>query len=392
MWSWKKAAKRETQLQSENGPGLRLQITITSTTVLTETKEETVLDENCELILAPQSSERRWPGHRRIFDFDKARDFLVDKNTSEYTDDSLFATAHFRHAEFQNRQYIRGVLKAGGVDDPSYSPCMISHQFSLSSAEPKADAIKWKRGGCEATTLGQRLFLRSEGHTTVSKANAARFARFLRYQVAGHPLILDRIVQDCIVPNQVEFWMQDTGTTTHQVICVNECAEEENLSYTLDGLTEVPGDDAVAYELPPVDAEVQQLLTDGKELDALLVVLSYSLSGGEIDTKLRALMDEAIANSAHAAEFQTLLANSPSNDEEAQQYLDSMEKFTNLATRNRSLFGVFAAPIHAVKGDIETAIALYKSAIDASPFLAGAHKDLGDILISNYLVTEGYRH
>lgn len=406
MLKWfKNSPERETKAQNEVGLELLLRLEIATETLVHETGQNTATSEEGELRVAPDFLDLHCSPRRRIIDFSTARDMTVDETTSEYADESLFATVHFRHAEFMNCQYIRGVLKAGGVDDVNFSPGLLSHKFSIPSTEPKADAIKWKRNGCEAYAQRKKLFARAIEHTTVSRANAARFAQFLRYQVGGHPRILDRLVQESIVPRCVEFWLYDTGATIHQTIRITECREVDSGAYDLAGLQETAGSEAEADEtfaamvelrktprvLASVNADAEKLLANGHGLDAILAILEFSLSGGEIDSALRALMDRATATDSNAEEFFELLQNRPESEEQARLHLNALATASRLATSKGSVIGCFSAPVHHSLGDTDVAIECYKSALRANPQIAGVYKDLGDILNEEYAHNWGYR-
>tara|TARA_R110002073_G_scaffold245044_4_gene407437 strand:+ start:10457 stop:11770 length:1314 start_codon:yes stop_codon:yes gene_type:complete len=404
MLKWRKGNPgRETKIQNEAGLELYLRLEITNEIVVAQTGEKTVVSERGELRVTPNFIDLRCGPRRRIIDFPTARDINVDETNSEHVDESLFATVHFRHSEFLNCQYIRGVLKAGGVDDVNFSPSLLSHKFSLASTEPKADAITWKRKGCEAYAQRKKLFARDSEHTTVSKPNAARFAQFLRYQVGGHPLILDRLVQESLVPARVEFWLYETGVTIHQTICISECNEVVSGSYDVTGNKETTGiedDDIFATMialrktpnvLDDVTDSVAELLANNRGLDALLTVLEYSLSGGEIDDSLRVAIESASAVDSNASKFSELLKKQPASEEEARLLLTEFAHFSALATCKGSVIGCFAAPVHRSLGDGAAAMESYKVALRANPRIAGAYKDLGDVLVEGYAHNLGYR-
>lgn len=409
MW-FPKTPDRETAIQNALGDGLRLSVEIEKRNVLNTGEIESSEVQCCQLSLAPGFAEKKSGDARKIQDFEHEREFTVDDAAGTYVDDSLLATAHFRSSEFSNRLYIRDVLIAGGVTDDHFNPTLQSHQLAVFSTEGKAARIQWKEQGRKARAKGYTLFTRSEGAVAVSKANAARFARFLRHDVGGHPLILDRLVQNSVIPNESCLLFPEQDLTRLYTLRVLECEEVTNMSFSLVGLDEITGPTDMGgsdlwsnilklRETPPEQdfpsrnacaARSRALLDEGNGLDAILTILEFSLTG-ELDEGLLEFFRIAKEESSDAEALTELMANRPTCDEEAEVYVKAMGELADKATTGADMVGILTASTYLNLGDHERAMELYEQALRTNPRIVGPYKDLGDHMASQYQHGLAYR-
>ena len=341
--------------------------------------------------------------HEAIYDFDARRLFSVDRVAGSLSEVSLFADIGFREHEMKNRVYLANLLeKAASAAKKKKAPDLGSVMEILDAecafgieATPPADPELEEtavEGVLEFRLRGRPTarYRAAEGQLPATLRPALR--RFLVYGAHLHPRILAKVESAAVPPALLEYRVRELNDrTTIRLDLTSSAPDTVDWRARLTGLRREPspaGDvpfrilDEKLQAAPTVEdyqGAADKALVEKNYLDALLALFECNIARGQTDT---ARVRKVIAAGEKDARVATLLDGLDENDpKEAQRLLDSIDA-THL--RHGHVLDVFRANARAGAGDAGGAIDLFRKAIAANPYLAGAYKDLGGIFHGQY--------
>ena len=246
---------------------------------------------------------------------------------------------------------------------------------------------------------------RASGGVDVSAADAALFARFLRYQVGGHPLILAQLVQTHRVPARLVFFYRQPGSTQEVTLSfaaikasapaalplqayTRRMADGDGLAALLDRAAVAPAPSTAAVQKALGD-EAASAFTDLRALDALLATLEMNLSTGVEPQPFTAAQKAAIELDPAVKDL--LRALSLKGRADMPEAVATLQTLRLKTVRRQYMLKLFEANDRAVLGENKAAIELLTSVVHASPGLAGAYKDLGDKLFGAFDMAGAWR-
>ncbi|NYE60909.1 hypothetical protein FHW58_002061 [Duganella sp. 1224] len=194
---------------------------------------------------------------------------------------------------------------------------------------------------------GQRLATWSVSGARVSAEDAARFARFMRYEQGGHPQMLDILAREAVIPDQITLTM--AGGRDARIV-----------------ITNVRDAQPPPYDLTPCRREI------GKAgMDAL-----FDRIAAATPEQLDAL------RAAHPCDT--------ADDFGLAQALDTMLGKMECMLSNGTPPSLTEEQKQAA-GEATSLALLFAAVNPANPVLAGAYKDLGDLLLMQYDSVQAWR-
>ena len=256
----------------------------------------------------------------------------------------------------------------------------------------------------ESVSIDGKLLARASGGVDVSAADAALFARFLRYQVGGHPLVLAQLVQMHRVPAKLVFFYRQAASTQEVTLSFAAVKASAPAALPLQGYARHMSDgdglaallDRAAIAPVPAAGEIRKALgeeaaafTDLRALDALLATLEMNLSTGDEPQPFTPAQKAAIELDPSVKELLRALSLKERTDlPEAVATLQALRPKT---MRRQYMLKLFEANDRAILGENKAAIELLTGVVHASPGLAGAYKDLGDKLFGAFDMAGAWR-
>ena len=345
------------------------------------------------------------PVRGELIDFDKRARYVTDEKNKTYTAFSLYDTVGFRVMEQQNRLAMGKSLAAAKIDAMASDPLFDENILSVQGApRTLAQAPDAANTGTEFSIDG-KLLARASGGVDVSAADAALFARFLRYQVGGHPLVLAQLVQMHRVPAKLVFFYRQAASTQEVTLSFAAVKASAPAALPLQGYARHMSDgdglaallDRAAIAPVPAAGEIRKALgeeaaaafTDLRALDALLATLEMNLSTGDEPQPFTPAQKAAIELDPSVKELLRALSLKERTDlPEAVATLQALRPKT---MRRQYMLKLFEANDRAILGENKAAIELLTGVVHASPGLAGAYKDLGDKLFGAFDMAGAWR-
>ncbi|RZT11211.1 hypothetical protein SAMN05216319_0310 [Duganella sp. CF402] len=325
---------------------------------------------------------------RVIYDFKTRRRFAVNTAAREYVEYSLYDTLGFRVMELQNRVRLQGVLPV-----PALNMAVQENELSLLNGAPGAIDEKAEDGVRSYAIGGVHLATWSEAGTKVAADDAAQFARFMRYAQGGHPQLLDKLAKGGVIPGHLSFVLSGDRTLRLDISAVRTV---EPQAYDLkDYKREMSGSgldalfDRIAAMTPaqltafraqyPCDSGSD--FSEPHALDTMLGKMECTLVTGK-PMSLTEEQKEAVKASPTVGLL--FAAINPKNSSDAENAVKTLVALRTQAPRKAYMLEVFEANHRARLKQVKVARDLFTDVLQANPVLAGAYKDLGDLLLMQY--------
>lgn len=329
---------------------------------------------------------------RLVYDFASRRRYAINTASGEFVEYSLFDTVGFRVMEMHNRDVLRGVVPAGKA--------LQENELSVLSGAP--EQVEEKTEGAERVFSigGEKLATWSISGAKVPAADAAQFARFMRYAQGGHPQLLERLAKGGVIPDRITLFIgggRDVSLAITQVHSAQPPAydlkpyrreiSKDGIDALLDRIASASPQqlDALRAQYPCDSAED---FSAAQALDTLLGKMECMLSTGAPVSLTPEQKEAAGASPALSLLF---AAVSPRKQEEMADSLKTLVALRQQAPRKAYLLKVFEANNRARLNQIKEAQTLFVEALQANPMLAGAYKDLGDVLLMQYDSVHAWR-
>jgi hypothetical protein len=360
-----------------------------------------------ELTLAPQYIAMKSATEQTIFDFKTRKRIVMDLATKQYVNYSLYDAVGFRAYELKNRQMLGGALAAAQITATPMAGVDSEHILSVASPTP----TKFEEsvdGGALVFSHTQRTLARwSKSGTAVSDSELERFTKFVRYTQGGHPQLLARLASGTVIPDQLVLTFTEVwGTRTH-LISVKDVRRKEDDVYDLRGYTlrknGVSGGDvdavldraanlspqAIQAALVDHRAGMASALQNGQYLDALLGSLEWSLMTGQ---PLPPFTTEQLAQIRTDASAQLLMrALGAKTRDEFVQAVPILVELRSKSLLKPHVLKIFEANNRLQLQQPAAARVLFVEALQANLLVAGAYKDLGDLLLMGYDMPRAWR-
>ncbi|MRW85501.1 hypothetical protein GJ698_15570 [Pseudoduganella sp. FT26W] len=339
---------------------------------------------------------------RMLYDFQARRRYAVNTPAKEYVEYSLFDTVGFRVVEMSNRDQLRSVLDAAKLNTPVLGKADDENQLSVLSGAPGAMEEKEEGGQRVLYIDGVKLAAWSASGAKVAAADAAQFARFLRYAQAGHPQVLDKLAKAGMIPDHLTFFVsggRDMNLTMTQVRSAQPPAYDlkpyhrEISKGGIDALFDriaalTPQQLADLRAEHPCDASAD--FSEPAILDTMLGKMECTLSTGA-PLSLTDEQKQAMAASPTLALM--FAAINPAKANEMEGSVKTLAALRPKAPRKAYMLKLFEANnrVRMDRKQGKESAALLVEVLQANPVLAGAYKDLGDMLLMQYDSARAWR-
>jgi tetratricopeptide (TPR) repeat protein len=366
------------------------------------------IDYDAEVVLSWRYLAVSTADHLQVMDFEKRRRFSVDKKTGTYIDYSLYDTVGFRALELNNRNALDHVLAKAKIDQVSRVAGREDNEHNLAVQARPLVTISVDRDGDDTvfSAAGKPLFRNSLKGTPVSVEESTAFAQYLRYVFGGHPFILDDVAKGKLIPSSATFTFRNLAVNT-VTIGVTEVQRIEAAPYDVQSYRPwMPEPSADALDallsrasiipLSALEAEKRKVqlgrtvaLQEERFLDALLETMEFQLMTG---TSPPAFSPEQATKIQSDASVQKLVkALAPGTKEQLQEAVKTFQALRRQTQTKQHMLKTFEAIDRAKLGELVVAKSLFAEALQSQPFLAGAYKDLGDVLVMGYDTFRAWR-
>lgn len=345
------------------------------------------------------------PGAQVVYDFKQRRYYALDTRHRVYVDYSLYSVAGFRTMELQHRASMDAMLTAAKGDAPVTRA--VDREQELSIAENSDASFDETADGDQRAFAsgGARMASWSTRGATVNAADAAQFARFLRYTQAGHPQLLDKLAHGTLIPAQLTFIVNGMAGVRTVHLTVSNVQQVDAPRVDLAGYTlRSNATDAVDTLLDRMAAQTPAQLaalraahpcdTDAdyradQLLDTMLGRTECVIATGAAMLSFTPAQTEQLrADGGVALMFAAI---GPKSKEEYAASITTLAALRTQAPRKAYLLKLFEANNRRQLGQRQESLQLFNDVLTANPVLAGAYKDLGDLLLMQFDSARAWR-
>jgi hypothetical protein len=339
-----------------------------------------------------------------IDDFRLRREVRIDRKAGTYAAWALYAIPAFRERELANRLGIARALDAAGVKQPVGSRADAEHVLSMTDGGTQPIEARAEAGDQVFSAGGHELLRASAGGAALGEQDAARFVRFLRYRFGGHPQALAWLGAQHRLPARLVYRLRDAGAETVETITFSGVGQLDAAPYDLApyrqaGAETTPVEQLLAggerlFARPPSVANglrerIQRGFDEGRPLDAILAFMELNLTAGEAMPRLTPAQQQLVQSDA---DTQALIAATATRDRATMPAaIATFVRLEQKTIAGLAMLKVFAANDMAQTGDRQGALANFVAALRARPYLAGAYKDLGDLLYLRFDMPGAWR-
>ena len=357
-------------------------------------------------------------GKRAIYDFDTRRILSVDLAQGCYGDDSLFHEIAFRQAELRNRVHIGDVLRAGGAQgEPAVfllDPIFSEHDLAMCrDGSPARFEQQRDRRSVAFRAAGYEFFTQSHEKVDLSELQAGWLARFVRYRLNLHPILLDQLHARRGIPEtmQLTHYTPERETISLRLVSIESSAIH---GYSLEGLrlaqSAAEPDELLTWiqevraQLPhgkeernrAILADAAQAFAAGEYLDALLAQLEYSLQNGPLPPGA-AHLHGTLDQDSKVVRLKVILQTAGQDRAAAEQgaILDELVDLRQSTRKAHVLMLLEGALRRSMAQDTpedgQVLVDLYREALAANPFITGAYNDLAKIFAGHYQMEKAWQ-
>lgn len=345
------------------------------------------------------------PGAQLVYDFKQRRYYALDTVHKVYVDYSLYSVAGFRTMELQHRASMDAMLTGAKVEAPVTRA--VDREQELSIAENTDASFESIVDGDQRAFAsgGARMATWSTRGAGVSAAEATQFARFLRYTQAGHPQLLDQLAQGALIPEQLTFIVHGmAGVRTVRLTVSNvthaDAPRFDLTGYTLRSNATDPVDvllDRMAAQTPAQLAALRAAHACDTEadyradqlLDTMLGRTECVIATGATMLPFTPAQMEALRVDGGVALM--FAAIGPKGKDEYAASITTLAALRAQAPRKAYLLKLFEANNRRQMGQRQESLQLFDEVLTANPVLAGAYKDLGDLLLTQFDTARAWR-
>jgi hypothetical protein len=365
--------------------------------------------ESLEVVLADGYISVKAPTETRIFDFKTRRRIVLDRTAKTYVDYSLYDIVGFRTLELRNREMLHGALAAAKIGSALMTTIDNEHTLAVQSSTPAKVGEAVDGDNVVFSDADHELARWSKKGTDVGAADVKQFAGFLRYNLGGHPQILKSLAAGTVIPDRLVFTFVDGwGTGVHSLL-VKSVRQIDSPSYDISSYAKrnaVQAHDPIdsivdradaapstAIESAKTDSRVGQEsdFHDGHLLDALLGLSEWSLMTGQQPSRLSPEQLATVRADPSVQKFTSVIGVTAKNKDAMADAIKALVELRAQAPKKAYVLKLFEANDRLQLGDPATAKVLFTEVLQGNLFLAGAYKDLGDLLFLQYDTPRAWR-
>ena len=361
--------------------------------------------------LAQDFSVVQWGSMLSITDYALRRVITLDDPSHSFQNTSLYSAVESRHAEAFNRRMQRQMLGQAKPADQGamLAPFWIQSQLHVTAAEdgtPKTDRRADAGGTVHFLYEGEEVASYTPSTHALTKEECAQLAKFLYFDAAIHPVIINDIVASARLPQRLSFKTVVLNKFSKAVWTLQSAVPVKAAFPLLAGSKVVPpkfdGAAAVIAGLIPsmqaamagqapgrrsvedYRAAIEAALAAKKPFQAVVLGLELSEQYGKQAAgcakpqgcpSLKDIVAAANGDPRTQILFKALGDGSPQKSD-AIKALEAMKR-NDLS--NPYVLDEFLADDLAQTDRIDDALPLFANAIRGNPYLAGYYKDVGDL-------------
>lgn len=338
-------------------------------------------------------------GSRVDRDFSSGRVKRVAIEDKASRDDSIFAPLALRVAELENRKMIDGVMARIGQSPSSPPPAILDHIFSVDSGT-SASIDRREQEGRVIFSHGPRILAEydTEG-TAVSSSVMSHLATFLCHEYGLHPKILAEIASLGYIPREIVVCLQEPSESRHTLTLtgVRDSSPPEPMPplppppdrvYGLSARASAMSREEVQARHATILEEATRYADAGRNLDSMLMLLSYGACTGKTPDSLPALK-EKIGGDPEVISLLELV--NPTDEQSAREALVKLESLGSESEPARAMLKLFQANITAALGNPAAASELFLGALEIEPTMSSAWFDLGAVFHTSFDTHSAWR-
>lgn len=349
-------------------------------------------DTKLTLTLGPRRIALQSGDVMTTWDFAAGLTRRIDRTAGTYTELSILHEVAFVESEMQNRKGLKGVLAAAKIEGgDEWSPFDLSVLFCWPVKDDAAALAHSESDGTVSFTRdGNSVSSWRLSASTLDESQRAMFARLLQRRAHLHPKVIAALVGSGHLPSELTFHWRDAGmraSTTWRLLAVSTVGE---WSDGIAGMRRTFGDGvlgqlarmvhAPASEGVPVRLSADRFrelaeVARGQQrfVDSAMLLLESSLSNGEVPQ-----MQELRQNTEAMKEITAFMKPITLANSDSKQALALFAELDRSALSRPQLLDVFRANALRPSSPRE-ALELLLATLQASPWIAMAYKDLGDL-------------
>ena len=387
-----KETKQDRQFENVSGDTTRVNEQLVSF-------EKFILYDDGFMITVDSSSHAK-----TIYDFGTETVTTVKDNTFDKV--SLFSIIHYREAEFQNRQFLAGVLTAGGLKDT------LGGLFGLESLfviEEKPDRLKTDIKEIKNNSLLKYYYKNKKiaeiefSQMRIDKRFKNIFTKFFLYNTNIHPLIIKSIIQYGYIPKSIEYSFSNIAISYEVRFDLIEFSNKES---SLENLISIKGlvqdtsnCDTLELLLTKIYSKLsnenislisknecveknKEYISKERYFDALLTLFEYLLQSGDEPTEGIKNMMIYLNKDKDMRDF--VSAISTENTKEAlETAIQKLENINQDQYEKGYLLNIFLADFYTNVG-FGKALTYFEKVLLKNIYITGVYKDLGEYYANEY--------
>ncbi|NOZ21337.1 MAG: hypothetical protein GXP25_09640 [Planctomycetes bacterium] len=389
---------------------LRLSLTRSRAVVSAGAIDTKTATENLMLQIGPSYFWLDLKDYRRVYDFEKERVYTLHFDSKTYLDDSLQAVVMFREAEIRNRL---GVPIFSKIENPTAGKGRqfeLAHLFGMTlegmEDPPPVEEVRGKQH--RFTYEGALVAEFRLGADAIPDDLRGSFAKFIAYECGVHPFIrrqlcsCGRLFQDLKTVARMGDAMRVTKLHITSVANVEATAvlvpadfrfgpEPGGSDPVLDIICSVRDGTAKRPDITSADlrARTEKAIQEKHFAQAMVYFFQNMLQFGVEDKELLKKISDAAGKDE---EFLLInLGLRRNNKAQARRALFALGAIDRSTLENDYILDVYKADALSTAGRVKESKWLLINVLRQNPYLAGAYKDLGGILFSEYDMPGAWR-
>lgn len=342
-----------------------------------------------------------------VYDFGKRKRTVIDNAAKTRVDYSLYDTVGFRVFELRNREMLGKALAVAKIDSNTMASVQNEHILAIQNKPSTPLQAQTDRVNEVFSDESAVLFTRSLKTTPVTVGDAHMFAQFMRYFFGGHPQILSALANGRAIPSKLVLSTHDVAPTTRSIEVSSVLPLDgksldlaafpvraaaglaDPLDQLLDRAAAVTDKEVEAARMRSRD-ELASLFRDGQLFDAFLAAIEWSLMTGEQIPTLTLDQKAKIQTDLSVQRLNSALSP-PNTKEGLAEAIRVLMDLRPSAPAKSHVLKIFEANDRKMLGDLVAARKLFIEALTTNPYIAGAYKDLGDVLIIGFDTPRAWR-
>lgn len=348
---------------------------------------------------------------RTIYDFNSEK--VTTIKDGKYDIVSLFSIINYREAEFQNRKYLSGGLKAGGLNDALGGLFGLESLFVIEDKPNKLKSdIKEKNNNnlIEYDYKTDKVVTIEYSQNKLDGRYKSIFSKFLIYNTSIHPLIIKSIVQHGFIPKYIEFNYSDVAAQCTDKYELLETSDKEQSLENLISITGLTPDTTINDSLKLLINKIynkisnynisliskdecynknKEFIQQEKYFDALLTLFEYLMQNGDQPADAIKQTMVYVEKNKDMKTFVNAL-NSNNTKEELGKSIHNLESIDQSKYEKGYIINILLASFYTDIG-FNKSLPYFQKVLIKNPYITGVYKDLGDYYNNNYSMDYGWK-